>query len=156
MPLTELICRRSGYKNAPLCYSDQVLIMDCSCSSSSQWSSLLTCLSCQRAQLHRLTSQTIHQNQHSFSHTYTSHLHLPYLVLSNKTYVVLDLDQLKGANQTIQTVKLSHMDTFKGVTQIVDTLHIKYWSQHHTYWSHITRRQKRITRPAHQIHHPLP
>ena len=128
MPLTELICRRSGYKNAPLCYSDQVLIMDCSCSSSSQWSSLLTCLSCQRAQLHRLTSQTIHQNQHSFSHTYTSHLHLPYLVLTNKTYVLLDLDQLKGANQTIQTMKLSHMATFKGVTQIVEnTLHIKYW-----------------------------
>ena len=155
MPLTELICRRSGYKNAPLCYSDQVLIMDCSCSSSSQWSSLLTCLSCQRAQLHRLTSQTIHQNQHSFSHTYTSHLHLPYLVLTNKTYVVLDLDQLKGVSQTIQTVKLSHVQRCHTNCRYI-THQILEVSTHPTYWSHITRRQKRITRPAHQIHHPLP
>ena len=84
MPLTELICRRSGYKNAPLCYSDQVLIMDCSCSSSSQWSSLLTCLSCQPTS--RSTAPAHIPNHPSKPTFFLAHLHFPLALTLPCTY----------------------------------------------------------------------
>ena len=82
-----------------------------------------------RAQLHRLTSQTIHQNQHSFSHTYTSHLHLPYLVLNNKTYLRSSgsgsAKRSKSNNPDSEVITHGHVQRCHTIVE--NTLHIKYW-----------------------------